>query len=202
MRPETTIYLLRHAPCGSGARTTVVRCPKRLAWKGRPMWWRSDWQHDRLWRYITSPVPGGSVENSRAVGAFFLPWPFARRSCQTCESASFPASVPIRRIRGGRFVEAWTSPDEATPVAAESNVRAQSRGLAVGATPSRKRHVGSHVVVATHGNLLTLIPGNGAGRDVRVRVLATALVSGHFTKLHVRRRRIPARPSDLWGPLD
>jgi 2,3-bisphosphoglycerate-dependent phosphoglycerate mutase len=51
--------------------------------------------------------------------------------------------------------QAWSRPDE-TPRGGESNVGAQARGLAVlrGAVAC---HVGSQVVLATHGNLLALM---------------------------------------------
>jgi 2,3-bisphosphoglycerate-dependent phosphoglycerate mutase len=51
--------------------------------------------------------------------------------------------------------EAWSAPDQA-PRGGESNVRAQIRGLAVVRTVA-ERHVGSQVVLATHGNLLALV---------------------------------------------
>jgi 2,3-bisphosphoglycerate-dependent phosphoglycerate mutase len=51
--------------------------------------------------------------------------------------------------------QAWSNPDE-VPGGGESNVRAQARGLAVVQT-ILARHVGSQVVVGTHGNLLALI---------------------------------------------
>jgi 2,3-bisphosphoglycerate-dependent phosphoglycerate mutase len=51
--------------------------------------------------------------------------------------------------------QAWSSPDEA-PGGGESNVRAQARGLAVVQT-ILARHVGSQVVIGTHGNLLALV---------------------------------------------
>ena len=50
---------------------------------------------------------------------------------------------------------AWSSPCEA-PREGESNVRAQARGLAVVRT-IMSRHVGSEVVLGTHGNLLALV---------------------------------------------
>jgi 2,3-bisphosphoglycerate-dependent phosphoglycerate mutase len=63
-------------------------------------------------------------------------------------------AVPLEEFEAA-IREAWTSPDEA-PRGGESNVRAQRRGLAVVRTVA-ERHVGSHVVLATHGNLLALI---------------------------------------------
>ena len=54
------------------------------------------------------------------------------------------------------FVErAWMSPGEA-PSGGESNLAAQARGVAVLRT-ALMRHVGTHVVLATHGNLLALV---------------------------------------------
>jgi len=51
--------------------------------------------------------------------------------------------------------EAWSYADQ-SPRGGESNVRAQIRGLAVVRTVA-DRHVGSQVVLATHGNLLALV---------------------------------------------
>jgi 2,3-bisphosphoglycerate-dependent phosphoglycerate mutase len=51
--------------------------------------------------------------------------------------------------------ESWSSPDRA-PRGGESNVRAQIRGLRVLRTVT-ERHGGSQAVIATHGNLLTLV---------------------------------------------
>jgi 2,3-bisphosphoglycerate-dependent phosphoglycerate mutase len=56
---------------------------------------------------------------------------------------------------GALVRQAWSFPNEA-PGGGESNVRAQARGLAVVQTVLA-RHVGSQVVVGTHGNLLALI---------------------------------------------
>ncbi len=50
---------------------------------------------------------------------------------------------------------AWSSPDTA-PQGGESNVQAQGRGIAV-VRSVVMRHVESHVVLATHGNLLALL---------------------------------------------
>jgi 2,3-bisphosphoglycerate-dependent phosphoglycerate mutase len=50
---------------------------------------------------------------------------------------------------------AWSSPDKA-PHGGESNVQAQDRGVAV-VRSIVLRHVGSQVVLATHGNLLALV---------------------------------------------
>jgi 2,3-bisphosphoglycerate-dependent phosphoglycerate mutase len=51
--------------------------------------------------------------------------------------------------------DTWRSPEKATE-GRESNAAAQARGLAV-VRNVVTQHVGQHVVVATHGNLLTLI---------------------------------------------
>jgi 2,3-bisphosphoglycerate-dependent phosphoglycerate mutase len=51
--------------------------------------------------------------------------------------------------------QAWHSPDEA-PCGGESNVRAQVRGLTV-VRAVLVGHLGSQVVLATHGNLLALV---------------------------------------------
>jgi 2,3-bisphosphoglycerate-dependent phosphoglycerate mutase len=50
---------------------------------------------------------------------------------------------------------AWQRPTEA-PLGGESNVQAQLRGLAA-VRRAVARHAGSHVVLATHGNLLALV---------------------------------------------
>jgi 2,3-bisphosphoglycerate-dependent phosphoglycerate mutase len=62
--------------------------------------------------------------------------------------------VPLEEFEAA-IRETWTFSDEA-PRGGESNVRAQSRGLAVVRTVA-ERHVGSQVVLATHGNLLALM---------------------------------------------
>jgi len=51
--------------------------------------------------------------------------------------------------------DAWHSPESAT-VGAESNIKAQTRGVAA-VQRILTRHVGQHVVVSTHGNLLALV---------------------------------------------
>ena len=51
--------------------------------------------------------------------------------------------------------DTWRSPESAT-AGAESNVKAQTRGLAA-VRRILNRHVGQHVVASTHGNLLALI---------------------------------------------
>ena len=50
---------------------------------------------------------------------------------------------------------AWRSPGDA-PSGGESNAAAQARGVAVLRT-AVMRHVGTHVVLGTHGNLLALV---------------------------------------------
>ena len=60
-----------------------------------------------------------------------------------------PAEFP------GMVLDAWRRP-EIAPRGGESNVTAQTRGLAV-ITSLLRRHAGEHVVAATHGNLLALV---------------------------------------------
>ena len=146
MRPETTIYLLRHAhaewrededrPLSSDGITAAHLVAERLA--GRP-----------IVAVYTSP---------------------SRRSVETVEPLARglglrPEVVPDLRERELPAVppeefealvrEAWSSPDQA-PRGGESNVRAQIRGLAAVRTVA-ERHAGSQVVLATHGNLLALV---------------------------------------------
>jgi 2,3-bisphosphoglycerate-dependent phosphoglycerate mutase len=146
MRPETTIYLIRHA--------------------------HAEWREDERRRLSSDGVKAAQLVAERLAdqpiaAVYTSP---SRRSIETVE--------PLARLLGLRPVvepdlrerelpavpsdefealvrEAWSSPDQA-PRGGESNVRAQARGLAVVRTVVA-HHVGSQVVLATHGNLLALV---------------------------------------------
>jgi 2,3-bisphosphoglycerate-dependent phosphoglycerate mutase len=94
----------------------------------------------------------------------------SRRAVQTVEPLASrlglrPEVMPDLRerrlpaVRPGEFDtlvrNAWSTPDIAPP-GGESNVEAQGRGIAVVQAVLR-RHAGSQVVLATHGNLLALV---------------------------------------------
>ena len=146
MQTETTIYLLRHAHAE----------------------WRED--DDR-------PLSSDGIKAARVVAERLSGRPIAavytspsRRAVETVEPLACclglrPEVVSDLRERELPAVppeefealvrEAWSAPDQA-PRGGESNVRAQIRGLAVVSTVA-ERHVGSQVVLATHGNLLALV---------------------------------------------
>ncbi|HKH74970.1 MAG TPA: histidine phosphatase family protein [Vicinamibacterales bacterium] len=146
MRPETTIYLVRHA--------------------------HAEWREDE-----GRPLSTDGINAAKMVAARLSARPIAaiytspsRRSVETVGPLAHslglrPEVVPDLRERELPAVpleefetlvrEAWSSPDQ-PPRGGESNVRAQIRGLAVVRTVA-ERHVGSHVVLATHGNLLALV---------------------------------------------
>ena len=146
MQAETTIYLLRHAHAQ----------------------WREDGGRPLSRDGITAAHLVAERLSGRPIAAVYTSP--SRRSVETVEPLARclglrPEVVPDLRERElpvvppGEFQalvrEAWSSPDQA-PRGGESNVRAQIRGLAVVRTVA-ERHVGSQVVLATHGNLLALV---------------------------------------------
>jgi broad specificity phosphatase PhoE len=142
----TTIYLVRHA--------------------------HADWQHDEA-----RPLSEAGLKASQVVSTLLSALPItaiysspARRSVETVTPLADrlrirPELVHDLRERelpvapSGEFdrivADTWRSPESAT-AGAESNVNAQSRGLAA-VRSILTRHVGQHVVVSTHGTLLALI---------------------------------------------
>jgi 2,3-bisphosphoglycerate-dependent phosphoglycerate mutase len=145
--PErTTLYLVRHA--------------------------HAEWSQDDN----RSLSPAGIVD-AGVVADQLAVWPIAaiytspsRRSIETIDPLARrlelqPTVVPDLRERHLPVVlpdqfkalvrRAWSFPAEA-PGGGESNVQAQTRGLAVVRTVVR-RHAGAHAVLATHGNLLALV---------------------------------------------
>ena len=146
MRPETTIYVIRHA---------------HAEWRqddGRPL------SHAGI---KAADLVAHRLADRPIVAIYTSP---SRRSVETVEPLARrlglrPEVVPDLRERELPVVppeefealvrEAWSSPDEA-PRGGESNARAQIRGLAVVRTIA-ERHSGSQVVLATHGNLLALV---------------------------------------------
>ena len=146
MRPDTTIYLLRHA--------------------------HAEWREDEDRPLSSDGIKAANVVAERLSGrpivaVYTSP---SRRSFETIEPLARclglrPEVVSDLRERElpaaaaeefeALVREAWSSPDQ-SPRGGESNVRAQIRGLAVVRTVA-ERHVGSQVVLATHGNLLALV---------------------------------------------
>jgi broad specificity phosphatase PhoE len=142
----TTIYLVRHA--------------------------HADWQHDE-----PRPLSEAGLKAAQVVGTLLSAFPItaiysspARRAVETVTPLADRLGIgpelmhdlrerelPI--VRSGEFerivLDAWRSPQSAT-AGAESNVKAQTRGLAA-VRSILARNVGQHVVVSTHGNLLALI---------------------------------------------
>jgi len=146
MQPETTIYLLRHAHAE----------------------WREDGDRPLSRDGITAAHLVAEQLSGRPIAAVYTSP--SRRSVETVEPLARclglrPEVVPDLRERELPAVpreefeallrEAWSAPDH-SPRGGESNVRAQIRGLAVVRTVA-ERHVGSQVVLATHGNLLALM---------------------------------------------
>ena len=142
----TTIYLIRHA--------------------------HADWQRNEV-----RPLSEGGINGAQGVGRLLSGLPITAiyssplaRSVETVTPLADglglrPELVPDLRERelpivpAGEFdrlvQEHWRSPDSAT-AGGESNVIAQRRGIAVLRSVTT-RHVGEHVVVSTHGNLLALM---------------------------------------------
>ena len=146
MRPETTIYLIRHA--------------------------HAEWRDDDTRELSNAGRAAAHVVAerlaSRPIAAVYTSP--SRRSVETVEPLASrmglrPELVPDLRERELPTVppsefealvrQAWRLPAEA-PRGGESNVQAQVRGLAVVRTVVA-RHAGSQVVLATHGNLLALV---------------------------------------------
>lgn len=143
---DTTIYLIRHA--------------------------HADWRDDEA-----RPLSSEGVAMAQVVAERLAVHPItavytspSRRSIETIAPLATrlglqPEVVPDLRERDvpavppSEFDElirrAWASPDHA-PGGGESNVHAQTRGLAV-LRSVVARHDRSHAVVATHGNLLALM---------------------------------------------
>jgi len=146
MRPDTTIYLLRHAhaewredegrPLSSDGVNAVHVVAERLS--GRP-----------IAAVYTSPSRR-SVETVQPLALGLGLRPEVVPDLRERELPPVPPEEFEALVR-----EAWSSPDQ-SPRGGESNVRAQIRGLAVVRTVA-DRHVGSQVVLATHGNLLALV---------------------------------------------
>ena len=142
----TTIYLVRHA--------------------------HADWQRDEA-----RPLSEAGLEASHLLGMLLSAVPItaiysspARRAVETVTHLADRLGIRPERMHdlrerelpvvpSGEFdrivSDAWHSPESAV-VGAESNVKAQTRGLAA-VQRILTRHVGQHVVVSTHGNLLALI---------------------------------------------
>jgi broad specificity phosphatase PhoE len=146
MRPETAIYLVRHAHAE----------------------WRDDDQRPLSNAGIEAARVVADSLASRPIAAVYTSP--SRRSVETVEPLAsrlrlHPEVVPDLRERElppvppGDFEalirEAWVRPADA-PRGGESNVRAQARGLAVLRTVLA-RHAGSQAVLGTHGNLLALV---------------------------------------------
>jgi 2,3-bisphosphoglycerate-dependent phosphoglycerate mutase len=142
----TTIYLIRHAHAT----------------------WRQDESRPLSEAGIKAAAKIADRLSSRPIGAVYTSP--SMRSVETVEPLATRLGLrpePILDLRErelpvvppGEFDDlvrrAWSKPDEA-PGGGESNVRAQARGLAVVQT-ILARHVGSQVVVGTHGNLLALV---------------------------------------------
>jgi 2,3-bisphosphoglycerate-dependent phosphoglycerate mutase len=141
----TTIYLVRHA--------------------------HADWSPDDA-----RPLSPAGLETAERVKGILSAYPIAaiytspsRRSMMTVAPLARSLSIrpePVDDLRERalpiepvsdftRMVqEFWNAPD--TQVAGESNAAAQARGLGV-LRRVLARHDGQHVVLATHGTLLTLI---------------------------------------------
>ncbi len=146
MVAETTIYLIRHA--------------------------HAPWRPDEGRRLSETGITAAALVADRLasrpiVAVYTSP---ARRSVETMEPLAMRLGLrlePISDLRerelpvvppnefGALVRQAWSSPDEG-PGGGESNLEAQARGLAVVRTVVA-RHVGSQVVLGTHGNLLALV---------------------------------------------
>jgi 2,3-bisphosphoglycerate-dependent phosphoglycerate mutase len=146
MGAGTTIYLIRHA--------------------------HADWRDDDE-RALSS----AGVDAAQSVADRLATQPIAalytspsRRSIETVEPLASRLGLHLEVVRDLRerelpaaslgefdsFVQqAWNDPNESLR-GGESNVQAQVRGLAV-VRDVVARHVGSQVVLATHGNLLALV---------------------------------------------
>ena len=146
MGAGTTIYLIRHA--------------------------HADWRDDD-----ERPLSSAGVDAAQSVAARLATQPIAalytspsRRSIETVEPLASRLGLHLEVVRDLRerelpavsldefdsFVQqAWNDPNQ-SPCGGESNVQAQVRGLAV-VRDVVARHVGSQVVLATHGNLLALV---------------------------------------------
>ena len=142
----TTLYLVRHA--------------------------HTDWQRDEA-----RPLSEAGLKASQVVGTLLSPLPIAaiysspvRRSVETVTPLADRLGIRLELMQdlcerelpvvpSGEFdrivADTWRSPESAT-AGAESNVKAQTRGLAA-VRRILNRHVGQHVVASTHGNLLALI---------------------------------------------
>jgi len=142
----TTIYLVRHA--------------------------HADWQDDE-----SRPLSKAGLKAAQVVGSLLAALPItaiysspARRAVETVAPLADRLGIrpelmhdlrerELPALPGSEFdravADAWRSPETAT-TGAESNVDAQSRGLAA-VRSILTRHGGERVVVSTHGNLLALI---------------------------------------------
>ena len=143
---ETTIYLIRHAhaewredesrPLSEAGITAAAIVADRLA---------------------TQPIV--AIYTSPARRSVDTVEPLARRLGLRAEAMPDLRERELRVVPPGEFEasvrQAWNAPNEA-PDGGESNVQAQARGLAVVRTLVA-RHAGSHIVLATHGNLLALM---------------------------------------------
>jgi 2,3-bisphosphoglycerate-dependent phosphoglycerate mutase len=93
-----------------------------------------------------------------------------QRACQTVAPLVARLNLPVciepelRERRLGNSVtgdwfkaveEAWQTPSSAHP-GGESNGAAQERGMAI-VRRLQKQHIGEHIVLSTHGNLMALI---------------------------------------------
>jgi broad specificity phosphatase PhoE len=142
----TTIYLVRHA--------------------------HADWQRDE-----DRPLSEDGLKASHVLGTLLSGLPITavysspvRRAVETVTPLADRLGIrpelmhdlrerELPVVPSGEFdrivSDTWHSPESAT-VGAESNAKAQTRGLAA-VRRILTRHVGQHVVVSTHGNLLALI---------------------------------------------
>jgi len=146
MQLETTIYLLRHAhaewredddrPLSSAGIKAAHGVAERLY--GRP-----------IAAVYTSPSRR-SVETVEPLARCLGLRPEVVTDLRERELPAVPPEEFDALVR-----EAWSFPEQ-SPRGGESNVRAQIRGLAVVRTVV-DRHVGSQVVLATHGNLLAIV---------------------------------------------
>ena len=146
MIAETTIYLIRHA--------------------------HAEWRQDEERPLSRSGVAAAALVadrlGSKPIAAVYSSP--SRRAVETVEPLARRlglCTLPVHDLRerelpvvpDGEFStlvrQAWAVPEEA-PLGGESNVVAQTRGLAV-VRSVVARHTGSQVVLSTHGNLLALV---------------------------------------------